>query len=106
MAPYLRPPMPASSLLFRPERTYEIHEVAELTGLAAPRLRVWERRYEVVRPRRHPNGYRAYTADQVALLRAFARLIASGERIGDLATRPRESTRPGRQVGSLGVQAG
>ena len=37
-----------------------------------------------------PNGYRAYTADQVALLRAFARLIEGGERIGDLAARPRE----------------
>jgi len=74
----------------RLERTYEIHEVAELTGLAAARLRVWERRYEVVRPRRQPNGYRAYTADQVALLRAFARLIEAGERIGDLAGRPRE----------------
>jgi len=80
----------ASSTVLRPERTYEIHEVAELTGLATARLRVWERRYEVVRPRRQPNGYRAYTADQVALLRAFARLIASGERIGDLAARPRE----------------
>ena len=72
------------------DRTYEIHEVAELTGLAAARLRAWERRYEVVRPRRQPNGYRAYTADQVALLRAFARLIDGGERIGDLAVRPRE----------------
>jgi MerR family transcriptional regulator, light-induced transcriptional regulator len=74
----------------RADRTYEIHEVAELTGLAAARLRAWERRYEVVRPRRMPNGYRAYTADQVALLRAFARLIEAGERIGDLASRPRE----------------
>ncbi len=72
------------------DRTYEIHEVAELTGLAPARLRAWERRYEVVRPRRMANGYRAYTADQVALLRAFARLIEGGERIGDLATRPPE----------------
>lgn len=72
------------------DRTYEIHEVAELTGLAPARLRAWERRYEVVRPRRMANGYRAYTAEQVALLRAFARLIEAGERIGDLAARPRE----------------
>jgi len=83
--------MPSVSSTLTPrERTYEIHEVAELTGLAAARLRVWERRYEVVRPRRQPNGYRAYTAGQVALLRAFARLIDAGERIGDLAARPRE----------------
>lgn len=73
-----------------PDRTYEIHEVAELTGLAPARLRAWERRYDVVRPRRMPNGYRAYTADQVALLRAFARLIEGGGRIGDLVARPRE----------------
>ena len=67
------------------ERTYEINEVAKLTGLASARLRAWERRYAVVRPARMPNGYRAYTAEQVALLRAFARLIDAGERIGDLA---------------------
>ncbi len=72
-------------------RTYEIHEVAELTGLATPRLRVWERRYEVVRPTRLPNRYRVYTGEQVALLRAFARLVTSGERIGDLVKEPRES---------------
>lgn len=72
------------------DRTFDIHEVASLTGLAAARLRAWERRYELVRPQRQPNGYRAYTAGQVALLRAFARLIEAGERIGDLAARPRE----------------
>lgn len=69
---------------------YEIHEVAELTGLAPARLRAWERRYDVVRPRRQPNGYRAYSAEQVALLRAFARLVERGSRIGDLVCRPRE----------------
>jgi len=70
------------------ERTYEINEVAKLTGLAPARLRAWERRYEVVRPHRQANGYRAYTAEQVAVLRAFAKLIDAGERIGDLADRP------------------
>jgi MerR family transcriptional regulator, light-induced transcriptional regulator len=75
--------------VIRSDGSYEIHEVAELTGLAPARLRAWERRYEVVRPQRMPNGYRAYTAGQVALLRAFARLIEAGERIGDLAACPR-----------------
>jgi methanogenic corrinoid protein MtbC1 len=72
-------------------RNYEIQEVAELTGLATARLRAWERRYEVVRPRRQPNRYRVYTSEQVALLRAFARLCGSGERIGDLVKESRES---------------
>ena len=70
------------------DRIYEIHEVAELTGLQPARLRAWERRYAVVRPERQANGYRAYSAAQVALLRAYARLIAGGERIGDLVERP------------------
>jgi MerR family transcriptional regulator, light-induced transcriptional regulator len=74
--------------VIRFDGSYEIHEVAELTGLAPARLRAWERRYELVRPQRMPNGYRAYTAGQVALLRAFARLIEAGERIGDLVGRP------------------
>ncbi len=73
------------------DRAYEIHEVAKLTGLTPARLRAWERRYEVVRPRRLANRYRAYTGDQVALLRAFARLTEAGERIGELAALPRDA---------------
>ncbi|HTO72773.1 MAG TPA: MerR family transcriptional regulator [Gemmatimonadales bacterium] len=73
-----------------PERLYEIYEVAELTGLAPARLRAWERRYAVVRPARQANRYRAYSARQVALLRAYARLIKAGARIGDLVARPVE----------------
>ena len=72
-------------------RNYEIKEVAELTGLAPARLRAWERRYMVVRPRRLANRYRVYTSEQVALLRALARLIAGGERIGELMQEPVES---------------
>lgn len=72
------------------ERTYEIRQVAELTGLAPSRLRAWERRYQVVRPTRLSNGYRVYNAGQVALLRAFARLIEGGERVGNLVKRPWE----------------
>ena len=67
-----------------PTQTYEIQQVAALTGLTPACLRAWENRYEVVRPTRRANGYRAYTADQVALLRAYARLVARGDRIGDL----------------------
>lgn len=72
------------------ERTYEIRQVAELTGLDTSRLRAWERRYKVVQPTRLANGYRVYSAGQVALLRAFARLIARGEKIGNLVGRPME----------------
>lgn len=39
---------------------------------------------------RQPNRYRVYSGEQVALLRAFARLCQAGERIGDLVRQPRE----------------
>lgn len=68
-------------------RTYEIQDVAALTGLTPERIRAWERRYAVIRPERQPNGYRAYTGAQVALLRAYAKLVARGARIGDLVER-------------------
>lgn len=74
-----------------PGRTYEILEVAELTGLAPARLRAWERRYAVIRPARQVNRYRRYTSEQVALLRAYGRLCASGERIGKLVRESRDS---------------
>jgi DNA-binding transcriptional MerR regulator len=74
-----------------PDRSYTIHEVAQLTGLTEARLRVWERRYAVVRPRRQANRYRAYSTEQAALLRALARLCAAGARIGDLMREPRET---------------
>jgi len=73
-----------------PHRIYEILEVAQLTGLDPARLRVWERRYAVVRPHRQKNRYRAYSGEQVALLRAYARLCATGERIGNLVKEPRD----------------
>lgn len=72
-------------------RTYEIFEVAELTGLSTARLRAWERRYAVIRPERQRNRYRRYTSEQVALLRAYSRLCTSGERIGNLVREPQES---------------
>jgi hypothetical protein len=71
-----------------PNRTYEIHEVAELTGLAPARLRAWERRYEVVRPSRQPTAIAPTPRAGGAAPRLW-RLIA-GERIGDLVARPRE----------------
>jgi DNA-binding transcriptional MerR regulator len=68
---------------------FGMRDVTRLTGLSAPRLRQWERRYRLVRPRRLANGYRAYTREQVALLRAVARLLAAGHEIGDLVLLPR-----------------
>lgn len=70
--------------------TFRIHRVSKLTGLSKDVIRVWERRYGLVRPMRGPNRYRLYTDEDVALLRYVRRELDQGESIGELAALGRE----------------
>jgi DNA-binding transcriptional MerR regulator len=51
------------------ERLYTMREVARLTGIPPATLRKWEERYQVVTPTRLNNGYRTYSAQDLAVLR-------------------------------------
>lgn len=55
-----------------------VKQVAAAVGVAEGTLRVWERRYKVVRPERGPNGYRRYDAGDLARLREMAALVDAG----------------------------
>jgi DNA-binding transcriptional MerR regulator len=68
-----------------PESTYRIGAVSRLTGIAADTLRVWERRYRLVEPRRSPKGNRVYTRDDVTRLAFIKRLVDAGHAIGTVA---------------------
>ena len=57
-----------------------------LTGLSPDRLRVWERRYQVVQPVRTETGRRAYGEPEVKRLRLLADLVRQGHSIGQLAS--------------------
>lgn len=65
--------------------TFRIHRVSKLTGLSKDVIRVWERRYGLLRPMRGPNRYRLYTDEDVALLRYVRSELDKGESIGALA---------------------
>ena len=67
------------------ERLYRIRVVADLVGMSEPLLRAWERRYGLVKPRRTPGGYRAYTAQDVELLRRVKQLTEQGVSIAEAA---------------------
>ncbi len=67
-------------------RGYRIKTVARLTGLSEAVLRTWERRYQVVEPRRTPGGYREYTPADVERLRRLRVLTESGHSISEVAT--------------------
>src|SRR5436190_21182337 len=55
-----------------------IGEVSRLTGVSESTLRMWERRYGLVAPRRLANGYRVYAPDDVERVLAMRRALARG----------------------------
>ncbi|MDP3092697.1 MAG: MerR family transcriptional regulator [Nitrospira sp.] len=65
---------------------HRIHRVAKLTGLSKDVIRVWERRYGLVKPSRSSNRYREYSDEEVALLRFVKAQMEQGATIGGLAT--------------------
>ena len=54
-------------------------------------MRVWERRYGLVKPLRGANRYREYTDEDVALLRFLKEELDRGQTIGALAVEGRDS---------------
>lgn len=70
-----------------PERgVYRISAVATLTGIPAPTIRMWERRYGAVDPGRSAGNGRLYSqadVDRLCLLRAA---VDAGHAIGTIAT--------------------
>jgi methylmalonyl-CoA mutase cobalamin-binding subunit len=54
---------------------YTIKEAAARTGLSIPTVRVWERRYGVVRPTRTAAGYRLYDDESIRRLVAMRHLV-------------------------------
>ena len=59
--------------------------VTRRTGLSPAVLRMWERRYGVVKPSRSPKGRRLYSDEDVERLRLLARATQGGRSIGQVA---------------------
>jgi PAS domain-containing protein len=67
------------------ELEFSIGEVAAMLGMTPSTIRVWERRYGVLQPRRTGGGRRRYTVDDVAELHRIKVLLAAGRRSVKLA---------------------
>lgn len=81
--------MPADMNIPDPdEPTLKIRDFAEQTGLKAPLLRIWERRFGWPKPQRYANRYRAYPVSLIPVLRAVREQIARGRTIGELLRDP------------------
>jgi DNA-binding transcriptional MerR regulator len=70
--------------------THRIHRVAKLTGLSRDVIRVWERRFGLVKPTRGANRYRNYSDEDVALLRYLKEQLDAGGSIGEVSKLGRE----------------
>jgi MerR family transcriptional regulator, light-induced transcriptional regulator len=67
---------------------HPIGVVARRTGISLHVLRAWERRYQVVEPRRTPGGQRLYSDADIARLRLLRRVTDSGHSISQVAALP------------------
>jgi MerR family transcriptional regulator, light-induced transcriptional regulator len=66
---------------------YRIKRVAHLTGINPATLRAWERRYNLISPRRTDSGYRLYSDEDVAMLMRLKQLIDEGLTISEAIAR-------------------
>jgi len=70
---------------------YSIGTVARLTGVKPDTLRVWERRYQLGASHKSPSGRRLFTQADLEHLQLVAALVASGTRIGEIASSGRRT---------------
>ena len=65
------------------DRTYRISIASEMTGVSEGLIRVWERRYGVLKPKRTSSGYRAYTQSDIEVLKRLKKLTEEGVAIAE-----------------------
>ena len=68
------------------DQAYRIGAVSKLTGISPDTLRVWERRYQVVKPSRTDKGGRLYSREEVSRLVKIKALVDQGHAISTLVS--------------------
>ena len=64
-------------------RSYRIQVAAQMSGVKAPLIRAWERRYGVLHPNRTASGYRTYTDADIEVLKRLKHLTEEGVSIAE-----------------------
>src|SRR5688500_14262667 len=89
-----------------PEATLRIGELARRSGVSTDLLRAWERRYGLLEPTRTASGYRLYSADDEARVRAMRTHRAQGLSAAEAAGLARGATAPATADGAPADLAG
>lgn len=64
---------------------FTIKDLENLTGIKIPTLRIWEKRYEILKPTRTETGIRRYSIEEVATLLNIVFLNKNGWKISKIA---------------------
>lgn len=83
------------------EDGFRIGAVSRLTGIAVPTIRMWERRYTVVKPGRSEAGGRRYSRAEVDRLALLKAAVEAGHAIGTVARLSDEDLRARLDSGGL-----
>jgi methanogenic corrinoid protein MtbC1 len=70
--------MMASIIDFEDEAKYNIKAVSQKTEIQSVTIRAWERRYQLLNPRRAENGYRLYSDRDIAILNWIKKQVDGG----------------------------
>ena len=70
---------------------YPIKAVAQRTGLSTHVIRIWEKRYHAVTPKRTDTNRRLYSNEDIDRLQLLKRAIDDGHNIGQIANLPEEA---------------
>ena len=62
-------------------QTYSIADLEKLSGIKSHTIRIWEKRYELVKPLRTDTNIRAYNDDQLKKILNVSFLINNGMKI-------------------------
>jgi DNA-binding transcriptional MerR regulator len=72
---------------------YSIKDIESLSGIKAHTLRVWEQRYDILRPHRTETNIRYYNDDQLKMILNIALLNKNGYKISKIAEMDQEQIR-------------
>lgn len=61
---------------------YNIKAVSNMIGVQPSTLRAWERRYQIIAPKRNQAGHRLYTEEHIRILKWLMEKVSSGMMIG------------------------
>ncbi|PGB03237.1 MerR family transcriptional regulator [Bacillus toyonensis] len=61
---------------------YHIKAVSNIIGVQPSTLRAWERRYQIIAPKRNQAGHRLYTEEYIQILKWLIEKVSSGMMIG------------------------